>query len=132
MYFIDEPKDFTKYNAFAHLMRMRELQTFDDDMQDIIRSMQLYPKVNFRYVVGPSQVLSNSPIPLDFSKDHLDKCFEVGKKDARNAIQLGEGGYRDAMIEYYTRTKNGERLSFSEMLQSKLAEVQNKDKGVSE
>ena len=127
MYFIDEPKDFTKYNAFSHLMRMRDLQQYNDDMQDIIRSMQLYPKVNFRYVVGPSEVLSNSPIPLDFSKDHLDKCFAVGKKDARNAIQLGEGGYRDLMIEYYQRTKLGERLNFNEMVQNKLNKIQNKN-----
>lgn len=54
-------------------MRSSAIREYNDNMQDIIRSMQLYPNVKFRYVLGPSEVLSSSPIPLDFSKDHLDK-----------------------------------------------------------
>lgn len=113
--------ELSKYNALAHMMRARAIEEYIDLMQDIKRSLIDHPDVNFRYVLGPSETLSNSPIPLDFSKEHLDKCFEIGKNDARRAIQLGEGGYRDAMIEFFDRTQAGERFSFQHLLDEKLS-----------
>jgi len=44
----------------------------------------------------------------------------VGRKDAENAIKLGEGGYRDLLVEHYQRTKNGEKITLDEMIQARL------------
>ena len=72
-YHIKDVGDLKRYNAIDHIFRAREIEDYNDLMQDIHRALINYPEVNFRYVLGPSEQLSGSPIPLDFSKDHLDK-----------------------------------------------------------
>lgn len=120
--------DFSKYTPLNHYLRAQQIQEWVDTMQDIERSLSLFPDVNFRYVLGPSETLSNSPIPLDFSKDHLDYCFEIGKKDAHKALELGEGVYRDLLLDYFNRKQNGEKeLVFSEMLNAKISEKRGDD-----
>jgi len=99
-------------------------------MQDVERAVRNYPKVNFRYVIGPSTQLSGSPIPLDFSKSHLDKCFEIGKNDAIKAVGMGEGEYLNVMLDHFNKVQLGEEPNFDQMLKTKFE--QNKYNNTSE
>lgn len=115
-------EDVKKFSAFEHYMRGREIKSFYGDLDEIQKSKFLYPDVTFRYSIAPSEVLSSSPIPLDFSKDHLDKCFAVGRKDAQSAVNLGEGGYLEALFELRDRRRNSEQVSLNEILERKQME----------
>lgn len=89
-------------------------------MGDVERTMIFYPDVTFRYTVTPSEKISTSPIPLDFSKAHLDKCMEVGTKDALKAIELGEGGYHNVVLDHFRQMEEGKRPDLSAMLNEAL------------
>lgn len=120
-YYLDQVDDFKNFSPLDHYMRAKEISEWQFNMQDLERAVFQYPDVTFRHVVGPSEVLSGSPIPLDFSPDHLDKCFEIGKKDAKNALALGEGEYLSAMLEHYNDFKNGEDVELRDYIDKKLA-----------
>jgi hypothetical protein len=50
----------------------------------------MYPDVNFRYIVGPSESLSvKFLVPLDFSREHLEHSIRIGEKDGRTAVENG-------------------------------------------
>jgi len=109
-----------EFSTLENFMRGREIMSFYEGMDEIEKSRILYPKVNWRYVVAPSEELSESIIPLDFSKDHLDKCFAVGKKDAINAVKLGEGGNYEVIKEYAKRSRRGENVNLADMIEDKI------------
>lgn len=69
---LGSPGDLKKYKALDHYMRAKEIYEWQDYMQDIERNLEMFKNVEFRYVLAPSETLSVSPIPLDFSKKHLD------------------------------------------------------------
>lgn len=119
-YNLTEPGELKKYKPMDHYFRAQEIMEWNALMADLETQTALYPTVNYRYVLGPSIQLSNSPIPLDFSPEHLELCFDIGKNDARKAIALGEGGYLNAMMDHYRRVKNGERLLLKDVLTEKL------------
>ena len=117
---IEKIDNIHKFSTFQHFMRGRELKAFYDDLDEIEKAKILFPDVTFRYSIAPSEVLSGSPIPLDFSKSHLDKCFAVGKKDAQTAVALGEGGYLKLLLEVRDRRRNGDKVSLNDLLDQTL------------
>lgn len=119
-------KDLSKFSALSHYQRAQEIKSFYDTMNKVERAMSLFPQVNFRYIVSPSESLSASsnPIPLDFSKNHLNKCFDVGKKDARNAVKLGSKKYFEVVKQYRDRLLNGEGADLANMIEERVAQVE--------
>jgi len=119
---VSPPKgELKKYSALSHYRRAGEIKGFYDTMNKLDSALFNYPDVEFRYVIGPSESLSTSsnPIPLDFSKSHLDKCFEVGKKDARNAVKMDPMKYYETMQKYRDMLLNHEKADLSDMISQK-------------
>ena len=121
-----------KYSTLEHFLRGMEIKAFHKSMKILNETVMAHPDVNFRYVLGPSEKLTISPIPLDFSKAHLEYWFRIGKKDATNAIKLGKGGYMKAMMEYSERVLRGERLEFNDLIEDKLKQLEHEPKQASE
>jgi hypothetical protein len=117
---IDPAVDLDRFTTFQHLMRGIEVSSFYNGMSDYNSSTILFPDVDFRYLIVPSQDISSGLLPLDFSQKQVDKCFEVGKKDAENAVKLGSGGYRDIVLEYVERIQRGEDVWLNDMIEEKL------------
>jgi predicted patatin/cPLA2 family phospholipase len=128
---VEELETLRRYTTLEHFIRGQEIKSFHKDMKILNNTVIAHPKVNFRYVLGPSVKLTISPIPLDFSKKHMEFCFEVGKKDATNAVKLGPKGYMNLMIEYSNKLKKGEIVSLDEMIQTRLAEIEGQKGDVS-
>ena len=120
---IDEVENVKKYSVLENFMRGREIKSFYLNSDEIEKTKILFPNVNFRYTISPSERLSYSPIPLDFSKDHLDKWMAVGKKDAQNAVKLGPGGYWEVVKDYEVKKQKGENVVLSEMIDLKVMEI---------
>lgn len=121
-------ENLSKYTTLEHFIRGQEIKTFHKSMKILNDTTIAHPDVTFRYVLGPSVKLTINPLPLDFSKAHMEFCMGIGKKDAEAAIKLGQGGYMNLMMEYSQRIQKGEVLNFDSMLQSKLFEVENQTK----
>jgi len=120
--FMTEIEDLKRYSTLEHFQRGQEIKAFHADMKILNNTAIAHPKVNYRYVIGPSSRLTISPIPLDFSVKHKDFCFAVGEKDALNAIKMGPGGYMKLMLEYASKLKMGEIVDFNDMVKSHLGD----------
>lgn len=125
---IETIEDLSKYTTLEHFLRGQEIKNFHKSMKILNDTTIAHPDVTFRYVLGPSVKLTINPLPLDFSKKHMEFCMGIGKKDAEAAIKLGAGGYMNLMMEYSQRIQKGEVLNFDAMLKSKLFEVENQTK----
>jgi predicted acylesterase/phospholipase RssA len=109
-----------EFHSLKTGLRALGIQSYYNHMQDVEREKILFPHVNFRYTIGPSEKLTINPVPLDFSREHLERCIAIGEKDALNAIALGEGGYRTAMLEHYHNLEDGIDSDFTEIMDSAL------------
>lgn len=94
-------------------------------MSDVTKSIDMFPEVDFRYIIGPSESLSESFIPLDFSPENIERQIAIGYKDAEAAVKLGPHGYRDTMVDYSDRKyfKREKGVKLGEMLQKKLEQT---------
>jgi hypothetical protein len=51
---------------------IRYIHEYKTSVSDLIHAAHNNPKVNFRYIVMPTKSLNSGPIPLNFSKDHIE------------------------------------------------------------
>jgi predicted patatin/cPLA2 family phospholipase len=125
---IDKKVDIEKYSTFQHIMRGRELSSFYNGMSDYNTSLALFPEVNFRYLIVPSENIDSGLIPLNFNQKQVDQCFRVGKKDAENAVKLGHFGYAAVSLDYTERLMLGEDVWLNDMLEEKLTLLEQESK----
>ena len=111
-------KDIINQHTISYGLRTYSIMDFYSSRQDIDRTKIMYPNVNFRYTISPSENLSISPVPLDFSREHLEWCIKVGEKDAREAIEAGETVYGQAILEQFYQIERGIPADFNQVLQS--------------
>jgi hypothetical protein len=89
-------------------------------MGDLENERIFFPNVDFRYTIGPSEALSPGPVPLDMSRENLDRNIAIGQKDGRNAVKLGPGKYRDLLLNHYNQKEMGQSPVLSEMIDKAL------------
>ncbi|CAI2373547.1 unnamed protein product [Moneuplotes crassus] len=128
---IKEVDNLHKYSTMQHLLRGHEISSFYNGMNDYNSSLLLFPDVNFRYLIVPSESLSDSFLPLDFDQKTVDRCFEVGQKDAKNAITLGHGIYGEVALDYVEKINLGHDVWLHEMIDEKLRDLQKQPKSES-
>lgn len=115
-------EDLDRYTALGHYRRSLEIKSFYEMVNRVESGKFLYPKVNFRYIISPSEGLLSikNPIPLLFTKDHTNKCFAVGKKDTENAIKLGPGVYFEVVKEYRDKVLAHEPADLAQMIEERV------------
>lgn len=120
---IEQIPNLKKYKTIDHFMRARDIGSFYNYMSDYRSSLNMYPDVDFRYFIYPSESLPGGFLPLDFGRSAVDGCFVVGRKDARNAVKMGAHVHRDLLLEYADRMKNGLKPDLNLMISEKLKEM---------
>ena len=125
---IEMKENIDRYNTLEHLMRGIELKSFYNGMSDYNSSTILFPEVNFRYLIVPSESLSSGLLPLDFSQKQVDKCFEVGLKDAKNAVLLGPGKLGDVTLDYVDKLLGGQDVWLKHMIKDALDDLDEQQK----
>ena len=53
----------------------------------VIRSKQSHPKINFRYISGPSEEVASKSHPFDFNIREVEYLYELGIRDAEKAMR---------------------------------------------
>ena len=82
---------FNDFTTLQMLIRYYEITNWKKYNQGLVDSAIDFPDVNFRYVIGPSQTLPNSMVPMDFDPENINFMINLGVKDAIAAIKKGEG-----------------------------------------
>lgn len=54
---------------------------------DVARVVRDYPKVNFRYIVSPSEELPSSLVPIFATKEELKFQVDLGETDTIEAMK---------------------------------------------
>lgn len=103
-----------KIHPVMVLIRVFEIFGYDNSMREIEDILYDFPKVNFRYIIAPSQKLPSGKIPLTFSPEEIEKMINIGINDAINAISYGEkGNFLDILQEY--RKKRRSRIGLKKI-----------------
>jgi predicted patatin/cPLA2 family phospholipase len=96
-----EEFDKDKYHSLNVLERMVEIFGYDYSMRDLEYAYRLFPKVNFRYVVGPSVSLPSGAIPMAFKPAQIESMIQTGLKDGKAAVQKGAGvGFKEMLQKH--------------------------------
>jgi len=78
-------------SALQMLMRADEISSFWDSVSGLNSSVQMFPEVEFRYAVMPSEMLEDSILPIEFNEEQMMAMIELGKEDAKRVVQMGKG-----------------------------------------
>jgi hypothetical protein len=116
-------EDLDRFNTLSHFQRGREIGSFYNYMSDYRSSQQMFPDVDYRYLIHPSESLPGGFLPLDFGRSAVDGCFEVGRKDAENAVKLGHGVYGEMLLEFADRRRAGETVHLQQLIDNRLKEM---------
>jgi hypothetical protein len=101
------------------LFRYREIASFYNSMDGLLRATFAYKGVNFRCVITPSGSIPSSLYPLDLNQKEIDAAFEMGLKDAQAAISgavhdddLKCMGSLENALHYHSLKKSGDPSIF--------------------
>lgn len=83
------------------LSRAIEIHDYDSGLWYLFQAKRAYPRVNFRYVLMPSEPLAGSV--LEFTQDPITTNMAIGRKDAETALKGNGGTSSDAMIRWLSR-----------------------------
>lgn len=92
--------DTDTYKTIPMLMRYFEIRDYYGNMDLLLRARAAYAKTNWRYVLTPTEHLSSGRIPLFFEPEEMEKNIQIGMRDARTAIAMGEGKSAQFLVDY--------------------------------
>lgn len=84
---IKTKEDLHKLSAMDHMLRSMEIKDYYSSINNYRSTMKLHPNVQFRHLIVPSEDISDNLIPLEFSKEQIDRSLELGQKDALSALK---------------------------------------------
>jgi predicted patatin/cPLA2 family phospholipase len=102
-----KPKDLKTMQV---LIRVFEVFGYDNAMRDLEDTLEMFPKVNYRYIIEPTEKLPSGEIPLTFSPEQIEKMIKIGINDAINVIKKGEGKNLKEMLVRYKQERR-ERMT---------------------
>lgn len=94
----------SEQNSFENYLRAHTLHSYYVLLSDIYAFMRAHPKVQYRYFVQASE----DPLPsyelLTFNENNAQKGIDLGMKDAKRTIEMGEG---EAFKRFKTQFEEG-------------------------
>ena len=87
-------------NALNNFLRYYTIQSYYNGMNDIFEFKKTRPNIQYRYLMIPTGPVANGLNMINFNPSNTKPMLELGKKDAANAIALGEGVSFDIFEEY--------------------------------
>ena len=82
------PKDLHPIQILA---RTNDINDYTKTLGDIEDIQHYLKKINIRYVVSPSAILASGKFPFQFKPEQIEAMIQLGEKDAKSVIGLGEG-----------------------------------------
>ena len=79
-------------------------------MNDILPVAQANPDVNFRYIVGATEPIPGSWIPIFINPDDLQKGFDIGYNDGVKAVN----GTDSIFEEYHKHVEDYQTFTLRE------------------
>ena len=79
--------DASKYKSLQVLFRYLDISTYGNAMQEVLNAQHDHPDITLRHLVYPSQKITGSIYPYDFSTKQLEEMVDLGVADAKAAVQ---------------------------------------------
>ncbi len=76
-------------------------------MDLLLRAKAAYPRINFRYVVAPTNKLEGGLIPFTFDVSQIESNINKGIKDAQQVVALGAGKSLETLVNFNTKKTTG-------------------------
>ena len=94
-------------NTIHNILRKRAIHAFYNYFNDVVEFKRAYPKVNFRYLVQPSEIMQFGLETIDFANStHTWAIQLLGRIDGQMAVSLGEGFFFDVLDEWIELSQN--------------------------
>jgi len=74
------------YTTMNMQMRKKILTSYGNGWDDVTKSRQDYPNVDFRYLIEPSFPLPSGIVPIAFNKTQMAEMMQMGYDDAVRAV----------------------------------------------
>lgn len=104
-------------NAISNFLRYYNIDSYYSGINDVLEFKKTRPNVQYRYLVMPSKPIGGGLDMLNFSPANTKPLIELGKADAANAINLGNGESFKLLERYNFFTEETKAtLSFNEYL----------------
>lgn len=81
--------------------RAYEIHNYNSGIWYLFQAKRAYPRVDFRYILLPSEPLSGGS--LNFTQSPISENMRIGRKDAESAINGSRGSSSDAMVGWMSR-----------------------------
>jgi len=92
----------TNMTTFDVFRRVKEVKDYDGQMWFYYNAITAWPKVNYRYIIFPSQAMPGGPgVPLDFNQTVLVNEVALGKSDTLNVLNSKVDGKTILMQRYH-------------------------------
>lgn len=116
--------DPSQFNAVQMLRRFMQISNYQKTMVWITHGTANWPEVKFRYIVSPKGPISSEWLPMGFDPKEIRKLIDMGKKDAKATVNLGEGVMFKHMTNFWTQsmTDPTKDESFDEFMMRSLNE----------
>ncbi len=73
------PEDMSNAGFVRTLLRLSEIRKYYGVMGSVIKTMRMYPSVNYRYLVRPEGMLDvDEVLPINFSQPHIQRLIALG------------------------------------------------------
>jgi len=96
-----KPVEAEAYKGAGMLFRYLEIAAFYNAMDGLLRAKFAYDDVNFRCVISPSQAIEGSTKPFGMDAEKVQAAYDMGAKDANDAIERGCEETLDHLIHFY-------------------------------
>jgi len=87
----NQPEDNRNYTTLENYLRKQDIRGYYTLLSDISAFIKAHPDIQYRYLVQASE----TPLPpwdlLSFTPELAEKGIELGKKDAKATVEMGEG-----------------------------------------
>lgn len=88
---IDNYDNVDEFKTLNNFMRGRHISKYESGMRNVYGAMREFPEVEWRYLIQPSGHMPNGPMLLRFGNHSTWFMQEMGRKDAQNALNMGQG-----------------------------------------
>lgn len=99
-------------DTIANILRLHEMKSYYKGLENVITTMLSHPNVNYRYILEPTGKYPKLWNLLNFSQATTWPLQEMGMKDAKAAMEAGEGAsFRKFHDWIATRDQHGQSIS---------------------
>ena len=92
--------DYNSTTVTKNFIRYDQIRNFYGSLSDYCEVKRGFPEINFRYVVGPEEILPTQSFPLVFDHDEMQRMIKLGEIEGKKVIDGSQNWLQKYLAEY--------------------------------